>query len=39
VLGFMLGWLSSFVALPYGLARAGWLHIKGVDLRQIGLDD
>lgn len=39
VLGFMLGWLSSFVALPYGLARAGWLHFKGVDLRQIGSDD
>jgi hypothetical protein len=39
VLGFMLGWLSSFVALPYGLAKAGWLHIKGVDLRQVGSDD
>ncbi len=39
VLGFMLGWLSSFAALPYGLAKAGWLHIKGVDLRQIGADD
>ena len=39
VFGFMLGWLSSFAALPYGLAKAGWLHIKGVDLRQIGSDD
>ncbi len=39
VFGFMLGWLSSFAALPYGLAKAGWLHIKGVDLRLIGTDD
>ncbi len=39
VLGFMLGWLSCFAALPYGLAKAGWLYTKGVDLRQIGADD
>ncbi len=39
VLGFMLGWLSCFAALPYGLAKAGWLHIKGVDLRNIGSED
>jgi len=37
--GYALGWASSFVALPYGLARALWLHIKGVDLRRIGTDD
>ncbi len=39
VSGYALGWLTSVAALPFGLARAGWLHIKGVDLRQIGSDD
>ena len=37
--GYGLGWASSLVALPYGLARAMWLHMKGVDLRQIGTED
>jgi hypothetical protein len=39
VLGYAFGWLSSLAALPFGLARAGWLHIKGVDLRRIGAED
>ena len=39
VSGYAFGWLTSFAALPYGLGRAGWLHIKGVDLRRIGLED
>jgi hypothetical protein len=39
VSGYGLGWLTSFAALPYGLAKAVWLHIKGVDLRRIGQDD
>lgn len=37
--GYVLGWASSFAALPYGLVRAAWLQIKGVDLRQVGTDD
>jgi hypothetical protein len=39
VSGYALGWLSCFAALPYGLAKALWLHIKGVDLRGFGQDD
>lgn len=39
VAGYALGWLTSFAALPFGLVRAGWLHIKGADLRQIGAED
>ncbi len=39
VSGYALGWLSCFAALPYGLVKAAWLHIKGVDLRRIGQDD
>jgi hypothetical protein len=39
VLGYALGWLSSLAALPFGMARAGWLHIKGVDLRRIGAEE
>jgi hypothetical protein len=39
VLGYALGWLSSLAALPFGMARAGWLHLKGVDLRRIGAEE
>ena len=39
ITGYGLGWASSLIALPYGAVRALWLHIKGVDLRQIGTED
>ena len=39
VSGYGLGWLTSFVALPYGLVRAGLLHLNNVDLRKIGTED
>ena len=34
--GYLLGWLGTALALPYGLARALWLYAKGQDLRTIG---
>jgi hypothetical protein len=37
--GYALGWLTSVAALPFGLLQAGWLHIKGVDLRRIGAEE
>lgn len=37
--GFVLGWIISLIALPYGFVRAVWLHIRGVDLRKIGTED
>lgn len=37
--GYALGWVTSFAALPFGLLQAGWLHIKGVDLRRIGAEE
>lgn len=36
VSGYLIGWASSLVALPFGLASALWRHIKGEDLRKIG---
>jgi hypothetical protein len=36
VTGYLLGWAAVGLALPYGLGHALWLHLKGVDLRQIG---
>jgi hypothetical protein len=36
VTGYLLGWAVVGLALPYGLGHALWLHLKGVDLRQIG---
>lgn len=37
--GYVLGWGTAILALPYGLGRALWLHIKGIDLRGIGAAD
>ena len=37
--GYVLGWASVGVALPYGLARSLWLWIGGRDLKGIGRDD
>jgi hypothetical protein len=39
ITGYVLGWGAAILALPYGLARALWLHLKGVDLRGIGRED
>ena len=35
VAGFALGWAASLIALPYGLLRATWAHLKGEDLRKL----
>jgi hypothetical protein len=39
VAGYLFGWAAVILALPYGLARALWLHVGGVDLRGIGAED
>lgn len=38
VAGYLVGWATSIVALPYGAAKALWLHVKGTDLRRIKSD-
>ena len=37
--GYLLGWLSTGLALPFGLAWALWLYAKGRDLRDVGAED
>lgn len=39
ITGFLLGWILSIIALPYGLARSIWLYVRGQDLRKIGAED
>jgi hypothetical protein len=39
VTGYLIGWASVIVALPYGLARALWQWANGRDLKTIGRDD
>jgi hypothetical protein len=39
VAGYLLGWASALIALPYGLARALWLWAAGRDLKTIGAED
>ena len=39
VAGYLIGWGTMILALPYGLARALWLWVSGRDLRQIGAED
>jgi hypothetical protein len=40
VAGYLVGWASAIIALPYGLARALWLFFaKNVDLRTIAVED
>ena len=39
VTGYLLGWASAILALPYGLGRALWLWGNGTDLRNIGRED
>lgn len=39
VSGYLIGWGTVVLALPYGLGRALWLWANGRDLRRIGQDD
>lgn len=39
VSGYLIGWASTLLALPYGLGRALWLWVGGRDLKTIGRDD
>lgn len=39
VSGYLIGWASVIVALPYGLVRALWLWASGSDLKTIGRED
>ena len=40
VAGYLVGWGTVIVALPYGLVRSLWLWLtKNVDLRRVGTDD
>jgi hypothetical protein len=40
VSGYLIGWATAIIALPYGLVRALWLYIaKNVDLRGIRAED
>ncbi len=39
VSGYVIGWGTVGLALPYGLGRALWMWVIGRDLRQIGVDD
>jgi hypothetical protein len=39
VVGYLIGWASVGLALPYGIARALWLWFSGRDLKAIGRED
>jgi hypothetical protein len=39
VTGYLIGWGTAILALPYGLTRALWLWVSGRDLRKIGTED
>jgi hypothetical protein len=40
MLGYLVGWATVILALPYGLLRSLWLWLaRNVDLRRVGLDD
>ena len=40
VSGYLIGWATALIALPYGLARALWLYLaKNIDLRTIAVED
>lgn len=39
VSGYLIGWASMILALPFGLGRALWLWLNGRDLRTIGAED
>jgi hypothetical protein len=39
VIGWLIGWGTAILALPYGLIRALWVFARGQDLRKIGAED
>jgi hypothetical protein len=39
VAGYLIGWTSVIIALPYGLARSLWQWVNGRDLKTIGRED
>lgn len=40
MLGYLVGWGTVILALPFGLVRSIWLWLaRNVDLRRVGLDD
>lgn len=39
VSGYLIGWGTVILALPYGIARALWLWVSGRDLKGIGAKD
>jgi hypothetical protein len=39
IVGYLIGWGSTIIALPYGAVRALWLYAGGRDLRLIGQED
>jgi hypothetical protein len=39
VAGYLIGWGTVILALPYGMARALWLWAGGRDLKTIGCED
>jgi hypothetical protein len=39
VTGYLLGWASVGIALPYGMGRALWLWLNGRDLKGIGREE
>jgi hypothetical protein len=39
VTGYLIGWASVILALPYGLILAVWQWLKGRDLKTIGRED
>jgi hypothetical protein len=40
MIGYLVGWATVIIALPFGLIRALWLWlVRKVDLRRVGLDD
>lgn len=39
VSGYLIGWGSTILLLPFGVLRALWLWVSGRDLRKIGAED
>lgn len=39
VIGWLIGWATAILALPYGLIRSIWVFARGQDLRKIGTED
>lgn len=39
IIGWLIGWGTAIIALPYGLIRALWVFARGQDLRKIGRED